>query len=480
MTTSIEREDYDFESGIYRPEITYGTHAYNVDPRQMENFMKTDLGFRAHPISQVDAIHTVYEIDGVVRAKITTDTFRKEKSKHWEKVHEETKQWSWIEGGVTGLLLAGTIATGILSAPMVAAALGAATIGGIILTAYSISNVYEATRQIDGWKSSPLKKLAHERVRAYDRGFAYVYEHNLKLYPDDLKLSGPSSHTAVLVPAEVLFLYDRYFKQFCDPLLTTREPTTSQGKKEWLDQFTHLNPVSQHALSYAHDGHMPIPEKYLRVSYDYEVLHAQLTDLRTEFNKLRDRRCDETRGIIHQIESHRELAMIPFKGMLAYWENQAIVIRDSKLSHAKTVEEVEEIHGEYRSEINKYHAYYLAAIVPVNMYYDTQVNRARASLENILEEIDRTEATSHAPYFNYAKGLLNYAWQVKNTPHFVYQPQPFTPDAVFQIPAPSAPPMEEINFMEDALHQRPQGMGDTEYVEYVRFVSYRPHQKTGT
>lgn len=480
MTSSIEREDYDFESAVYRPEITYGTHAYNVDPRQMENFMKTDLGFRAHPISQVDAIHTVYEIDGVVRAKITSDAFRKEKAKHWEKVHEDTKQWSWVEGGMTGLLLAGTIATGILSSPLVATALGVATVAGLILTTYSISNTYEASRQIDGWKSSPLKKLAHERVRAYREGFAYVYNHDLKLYPDDLKLSGPSSHTAVLVPAEVLFLFDRYFKQFCEPLLTTREPTTDQGKKEWLDQFTHLNPVSQNALSYAHDGHMPIPEKYLRVSYDYEVLHSQLTDLRTEFNKLRDQRCDETRNIIRQIEYNRELALIPFKATLAYWENQALTERDTKLRQAESVEDVEEIQEAYRSEMRKYQVYYLAAIVPVNLYYDNQVNQARSSLERILEEINRNEANSHAPYFNYAKELLNYAWQVKNTPHFVYQPQPFTPDAVFQIPTPSAPPPEEINFMEDALHQRPPGMGDAEYVEYVRFVSHRPAQKTGT
>ena len=63
----------------------------------------------------------------------------------------------------------------------------------------------------------------------------------------------------------------------------------------------------------------------------------------------------------------------------------------------------------------------------MNLYYDNQILSAKKTLKGILEQIDRNEASSHAPFYNYARSMLEFAMRAKNEPDIVYVPLNFTP-----------------------------------------------------
>ena len=59
-----------------------------------------------------------------------------------------------------------------------------------------------------------VAEIAEARTRAYKKEFPYVLSH-------DLKLRG-LSHFQILLPEEVLFLFERYFDKFCANLLSAQ------------------------------------------------------------------------------------------------------------------------------------------------------------------------------------------------------------------------------------------------------------------
>ncbi len=472
MTTAIGKDDFDFENVKYQPEISFPNTVPQVRADYMEAFMQHNtLAGRAIPAASMfpDPNHSTYVIDTCIRVKVPSDAFRDEKAKYWNEKHETAKKWAWIEGGVAALTVLGAVGIAAMEImPVAAVAFGIASVATIFFCGRNISRASEASHQIEGWQASPLEKLANERAKAYQEGFPYVHR-------KDLKLQG-SSHHQVLLPFEVQFLFERHFDNFYTELLP-QHPSSEQGKKEWMDSFTNCNPVADKVLRYAHDG--VVPEKYARVSYDYEVLHRQLTDMRSEFAELRNQSREKTTRIIKEINENRDLALLPFKGMLTYWTLQAKAERDEKLDKTTDPEKIKEIRREYSAAISKYNMYYAAAVIPINLAFDNQVSNAKQELKSILETIKKNEASSHAPYFNYAWGLLDYARQIKQVPTYVYRSQAPSPVQVFNIPVPSAPPVININFIQQAQSEKPQGIDESNYSDYLRFfkVNQEPQQE---
>lgn len=456
MTSAIDRDDFDFENVKYRPELSFPDHMPTIGADRMLFHFSNSLENRAVLLGSQSNFST-YLIDTSIKAKIPSENFRQEKIDHWKTEHTQAKKWAWLEG-VSGILAAGAIGFFAMT-NMTRMALGVCSIGLLTFAGMNIfSQAKKAKHQIDGWSTNPLAEIAEARTRAYKKEFPYVLSH-------DLKLRG-LSHFQILLPEEVLFLFERYFDKFCANLLSA-QPSSEKQIKEWLDSFTYCNPVSNKALTYAYNQ---VPDKYLRVSYDFEVLYKQLTDLRGEFNKLRNQREKETAVVIKNINRNRDLALEPFAAACLYYKKQASNERDAKLQKTTKAEERTPIYNEYRASIAKYQAYHAAAIIPVNLIFNNQVRDAEASLESILKEIKKNEASSHAPYFNYAWGLLDYAKKVKEQPNFVYQPQIFTSAEAFQIPAPFVPPVININFIQQAGQQAPVNVDASQYADYLRYV----------
>lgn len=465
MTSAVDRDDFDFENSKYRPLFSTPDLYPSIGAAWMENHFKNPLENRVAQLSS-DAQYSTYLIDTSIKARIPSENYRQEKVSHWTSVHGAVKQWAWIEGGLGALLAVAAAGAAFHSAaPIAIAALGVCSVASLVFMSMNISKTREASRQIAGWSVNPLEKIAQARADAYRVGFPYILAQDLKLQV------GMASPSKILLPEEVTFLFERHFDQFTRKLLA-QSPHTEQGKKEWLDAFTSCNPVSNKALMYAYNQ---VPEKFLRVSYDYEILYKQLTDLRGEFDRLRRERRAESDKVIKGINQNRALALAPFAAALTYYQLEARRERDEKLAKTKDDSKIREINKEYDAAIFKYEAYHMAATLPVNALFDSQVATAKENLRSILAEIKKNEASSHAPYFNYAWGLVDYARKVKDQPHFIYQPQNFQAAEVFHIPAPSAPPVVNINFIQQASGQQPVNVDASQYADYLRYAQSQPH-----
>ncbi len=480
MTSAIDnRDEFDFENPLYRPEITRGMNVHNPDHHSKEP-KGSDLSARIKFVKDIDK-NTMFEIDTAIRAVVPSKRICQDKASHWQPKLIEAKRFTLI-GGIAGVLaLAATATAAAFSFNYVVKALGVATLGVLSITFYQYSKAREASRQIDGWQA-PSKdytqaaaRLANERSLAYEKGFIYAMENDLKLFDDKLGRGVPSSNTAVLVPSEVQLLYTRYIDSFCNMHLNS-DPKTDREKKAWLSTFTTNNPFSKSVLDYAHKGSArEIPERLLLISNDFDVLNAQLTDLRSEFKKLREQRSNETQSIIEEIKSNRKQDLAQFIVM----HQSAIAHAKAKRDHDLSINKLtpEQINNEYNKIEAQYNRFLELASRGVNSYYGNQLSSAKETLDLIIAQISKNENSSHACFYDYARDLLVLAKKINQDSSFVYTPQDYKPEHIFKITAPSAFPRAAIDFVEQARKEIPQELDQDEIAEYRKFLDYNTQQR---
>ena len=467
MTVSFDESDFtesDFDIGSSQnqPLMIRDPSSNLLEGRDIEVVIKHSAS-RAELISSSleKGRRSEYQIDQCLRVNVPSDALRLFMSKHWQAKEASARQNAWTAVGFSVLTGIGTFATAAYSFPIISIALGVVTVASSIFSMISAARASSAASQKEGWERSPTDQITAERKKAYELGFRYVYERNLKLIHN--------SHHAVLLPNEVKFLFERYFEQFSQKLLS-EQCFSDQQKKEWMDNFRTNNPVSKKLLEYAYGE---IPLKYQMVSSDFENFKAFLQNIREEFRKIRAEKRKETDQIITNINVQRTAALLPFTAMLDYWISQAKEERDQALTNLKPEAgndtTREKIKQDYKDAVSKYELYYAAAVLPLNAYFDSKVKEAEAQLNNILEIIHKDEIAAVAPHFQYAWGLLKFAARVYQD-QYVYDQPTFQPSFVLNIPTPSAPPMIQINFVDRALHQHPQNMSPQDYEAYLRFM----------
>ena len=158
MTSAIDnRDEFDFESPIYRPEITRGTNVHNPDHHSKEP-KGSDLSARIKFVKDIDK-NTMFEIDTAIRAVVPSMRICQDKASHWQPKLIEAKRFTLIGGGIAGVLaLAATATAAAFSFNYVAKALVVATLGVLSITLYHYSKAREASRQIDG-SAGTLQRL---------------------------------------------------------------------------------------------------------------------------------------------------------------------------------------------------------------------------------------------------------------------------------------------------------------------------------
>jgi hypothetical protein len=121
---------------------------------------------------------------------------------------------------------------------------------------------YKGSNELKG-KSDllPAHSIACTRAQAYERGFLYVRERNLKL--------GSDAHYPCLLPCEVEFLFDEYVSQYSTSLLE-QNPQSEEEKKAWLAAFKTNNPLSDDLFLYAKTGDQT--ERFVELRQDYKLL----------------------------------------------------------------------------------------------------------------------------------------------------------------------------------------------------------------
>ncbi len=456
---------FSFENPSYLPEIAalpnQQSSLISENSVNNSNLSERVELIKPMPFDVSDPDFSIFTIDGHIRAKVRSESFRVEKAGHWQEKLGTAKQWTWIQGGVAALIALG--AAGAAAAeihPYMVVAIGVCSVVCMVFCGMNLGRAFEASRQIEGWNANPAEKIAHERYRAYKEGFPYVFKNDLKLPPNT------TSNHQILLPFEVLSLFEKYFDKFCTDLLA-KKPTSDGAKKDWLDRFTKYNPVAKAVLEFAY-GNL---QSYEKVSSDYEVLHKHLTEIRNGYAKLRQNARQETQKVKNNINNSRNLALTPLELARQYYSEQADIDRQKNLKETTDPKKILEIKNEYSTKLLKYWMFYQAAAAPINYLFDQQINEAENNLQSVLNKIKENEASSHAEHFDYAWELLEGAQGLKDKNHFSYNsPTFFSEEIVFDIPEISPAGVDDV---EKAKKQKPKDFDDSQYREYLEFVAYK-------
>ncbi len=439
--------DFSFENPKYLPEIS--ASPYPV--RSGSKVYQPNLKDRVEQIdSNEDLNHSVYAIDSSIWAKIFSELFRNDKAQYWQEKLGTAKQWAWIQGGVAALIAlgaAGAAATKIH--PYVVAATSICSVALMIFCGINLGKAFEASRQIKGWNTDPLKEIADARLKAYKEGFPYVFNKNLKLPPNT------TSNCQILLPSEVKHLFKKYFGKFCTDLLS-KKPSNDPTTKEWLRRFIDCNPIAKAVLTFVYEK---VPENYEKISLDYGILHTHLTNTHSEY-------------IRNNINTSRNLALAPLEAAFTYYVEKADTDRQENRK-GKTDEEIQKIEEEYTDKASKYLSFHLAATAAINFLFDQKIIEAESNLQSVLNNIQTNEASSNAKHFDCAWKLLEGAKGLKEgLNNFSYDsPTFFSEEIVFDIPKTSLVAVEE------AKKQRPENFDDSQYREYLEFVTYQPQEQ---
>lgn len=364
-------------------------------------------------------------IDGVINAIVPSDGYRTEQKDAWGKEFTQKRNWTIVAGIATVLVAGGAY----ISKPKPPMTLTMASVAGLIATVALGYRTWVASTEQAGWSINPVQVIAEKRSQAYREGFLFVKNNELRL--DD------RSATAAILPLEVNYLFKDYFDIKLLHLLSN-DPTNDAQKKAWLDAFTSDNPVSQDVLKYAHKEPTPIPVQYQKVSHDYEVLHAQLKEIRRYYEGLRTQALTEKNQTLGQIENNRRLLMITPDLILANYTSAAQKKRDKLLRNKHS--DKAKINKDYNRKIVQYHDNYRAAVTVIDLALQPRIDAAHRKLEQDLQSIKVNEDSAHAPYYNYARGLLEYAKQMQQDVKYSTEIPKFSPPHV----AATAPRYEDI------------------------------------
>lgn len=98
------------------------------------------------------------------------------------------------------------------------------------------------------------------------------------------------------------------------------------------------------------------------------------------------------------------------------------------------------INKDYNRKIVQYHDNYRAAVTVIDLALQPRIDAAHRKLEQDLQSIKVNEDSAHAPYYNYARGLLEYAKQMQQDVKYSTEIPKFSPPHV----AATAPRYEDI------------------------------------
>ncbi len=461
LKTSLA-DPFSFENPKYLPEISACPHPSLNSSVIEQDVKKLNLQDRVKLVTPVDSSHpycSIYSIDGHIQAKIPSESFRSEKKVlHWQEKLGTAKQWTWIQGGIAALIALGAAgAAAIKVHPYIVVAIGVCSVVCAAICGMYLSRAFEASRQIKGWDTDPLEKIANERRKAYEDGFSYVFKNNLKLI---------SNTSNFLLPFEIEYLFKKYSDAFCDDLLSKKP--SNPTKKEWLRRFIDCNPIAKDVLTFVYGK---VPEDYEKISLDYGILHNHLTNTHSEYIRLRENARQKTEEAKSNIDKQRESTLLPLQTLREHHLAQAFTDCKEKLKVETDPKKIQEIQKEYSAKVAKYHVIYAAAAVPANLGFDAQITKVENNLISVLTKIKENEASSRAWHFDCACKLLEDAKQLKQQPHLSYQsPAIFFEKTVFDI---SPPPLLKIDAI--ALAQATEALKKVErsiYSDYLTFLYY--------
>lgn len=429
-------------------------------------------------------VYAEYRLDDVA-IRCPSDAFREYQRSQWSvrKAEAEHQSWVWtvttigsgLVAALGGILMAmgslevakivGTTIASTPLAPVLLVAGGVFAVVSLLLAANASQHVDQANDQIKKWDVNPLAKIYHERNRALEEGFPYIFDHQLKLG------SKPST-TARLHPKQVEHEYKKYVDIFCDLLLNKLFHTS---KIDWMIAFRSLNPFITNLMVY---GLGAIPDHMKIVIEDYARFESFLHSIEKTYNDLKDEEIAHANERITGLKKMQAELLQPHIEVRDHSIKTAREEKDRAIVKARKERETFSAKASLPEDPKPYEASarfrkakeaaenaYALNTDPINKKYGAKILEVENELMDRLRKLEEQKGQQMANNCNAARELLiraKQAWDNKG-----YQPVNFQQYFPYQAPVmgwqqqqpvytpPTAPPQAPAYFPPQPVLQQP-------------------------
>jgi hypothetical protein len=449
-----DNDEYDAKNSKYQSSVFLNSQTHPISPEQLQHMTLGPLVSRVVEFVYADR-SADYTIDSCIRVRAPSWAFRQECITHWNDAKATLKNVTWMNGAA--LVLSGAGALFSLANPFLLTIFGVTAVVTSIFVGLGFHKISKANEQIAAWSIDPAEVVAKQRAEAYRQGFAYAYR-------NDLKIGAQPSKNGVLHPAEVQYLYQIYFPNFCSTLLNKN----LDNKSQWMIDFLAVNPLSPVVIRYVSGQ---IPYALQAVANDYAKLENILKDIQKHFAGLKSDVRDQASKTIDMYNNQRTAALVPLQLARDHYVSTARAELDLKLKTELDLETRRTLQKEFDAQVEKYDLFYSVAAAPINLYFDSQIQQTRITRDNAIRDISYHESQNLAIYYPAAKDLLQRAFFMW-TQQTAYQPLHFDQYNTFVPPLPSAPSMAP-SFQDQVFRQHaPADWSRGQQTEYEAYLNY--------
>lgn len=375
------------------------------NPAEMEKQVQKQLSDRiiSKPLEK-DGIFETHIVD-CVKVRAVADTVRRQRIDAWneKKSEAESSAWKWGIGGtvvaVIGLGVAFSSENPIL--------------GGVIFLAGAVAGLYkgltnanassEASKKIAGWSKNPREEVAKERKLAFESGFIYTYNNNLKL-------STNRAAGEILHPLEVEMLYKKYTNNFLD----TAKADSNNKKSDWVTAFTANNPFSEKLMMY---GFGKIPQHLQAVVNDYKTYKSYISDISKGYEKLKQQGREVAQQRIKDINAERDKLLKPFVD-----EKDAALKKAKEMRDKEILNQVPDAQKNFAAKQQLLETDFKGKTADINKKYDEKVKAVETERDNQLKIWDTKKDDQIGMTYEVGRDLLKKAYAAWTGQTQQYQP----------------------------------------------------------
>ncbi len=391
--------------------------------------------------------HTIYIIDKFLRVIINK-----------KKVNDRIEYWD--NKSLNAARAVATCAVIVLVGALFVI-LKESPLGGIVALAGAAFGIDQAIRtnyareQMEAWKKNPVKGIAGQRLEALEQGLLYIYQKDL------LGEGKPEAFKKILSKNELQGLYHRYFHQFKDRLASAPD---DQTKLSLLSIASSYSPLASSIYRYA-----LLPQAKIE---QMEGIRERYNNFLRAYNGV-DKRIDKeirrvkenSQKLINMIKEENQKAFKPLEDQFASFKDELINTRTRKLEgHPPTGVDI----PDYHKQVERDYTVKLRAATErlekgkeeVSAPYKERIKQVEKDRKEMLERIYSGRNAQLLPLFPYVQALHQEAYKLYRNEPYNLSNLSCNPEGMFdvysnqytQVPRPSAPPMEQNYWPDDAGH----------------------------
>lgn len=374
-----------FDATFERYDAEKYPSTFSLDPQYVHHHDQMKERVRAAPEQRItwirdseDGIFSFHSVDASVVVKTVSDAYRNYRiqiCQNKEKENQRLRNGYLLLTGMTSIL--GLVGTTLNGMPYVVVAGIVAAIFCGYQAAQNDAKVKETGKQAKLWgeRSNLAQQIADDRKKVYEKGFPYVYSH-------DLKKKG------FLQPKEIEGLYKEYLSDFLQKLGTYEE--TKEGGLKWMHAFLSRNPLSMEMMKY---GLGEVPADLKALAEAYEKYEASIKAIFAFYEQKVDEIQKKSNSWIASIEDERAKELAMHRQVLEMEIAKSKARRDEfvQLHHPQPCKECHTAEKVFQDEKKNQEASYEKSVGSLTQYLDKKAQAAQDDEKKQLRGLSDAE-----------------------------------------------------------------------------------------